>query len=131
MDRDKKSAAAAVYVAFFSDVFFQVWIVYGKGSLYEQDYGDGSQLRESGTRNTLSRPHTASIFAVPPASINLVSSIYEPADPKANEKSRRQKKENKKTKKWQMKKKVGRRKTLTSSTRLNPRDGIFTPSRDF
>lgn len=104
MDRDEKSAAAAVYVAFFSDVFFQVWILYDKGSLYEQDYGDGSQLREYGTRNTLSRPLTARIFAVPPASINLVSSIHELSDPKANEKSRRQKKENKKRKKWRMKK---------------------------
>ena len=62
MDRDKKSAAAAVYVAFFSDVFFQVWIVCGKESLYEQDDGDEYEKRKYGTRNTFPRPLTASIF---------------------------------------------------------------------
>ena len=95
-----------MYVAFLSDIFFQARIVHGKGSPYEQDSGDGSQLREYGTRNTLSRPLTASILAVPPASINLMSSIHEPADPKVNEKSSRQKKENKKTKKMANEKKV-------------------------
>jgi len=69
MDREKKTAAAVRVRGIFSDVFFQVWIVCGKESLYEQDDGDEYQKRKYGTRNTLSRPLTASIFAVPPDSI--------------------------------------------------------------